>query len=149
MAVGARFWTLMVTEAAVEFVWPSFTTSEKVNVLAVDGAVNVGFELEAPLRVTAGPDVCVQMNVKGSPSGSVLLLPSSVTVAFLKTVCPAPAFALGGLFVEPPPPPQAVARSTKPTATAQARSRPNPCPRKVRPFLWFFNRRLPPRSCPS
>jgi hypothetical protein len=72
-----------VTEAGIEFVYPSFTTSENVNVLAVDGAVNVGFELDAPARVTAGPDVCVHVKVKGSPSGSVLVLPSSVTVAFL------------------------------------------------------------------
>jgi hypothetical protein len=49
----------------------------------VDGAVNVGFELEAPLRVTAGPDVCVHAKVNESPSGSVLMLPSSVTLVFL------------------------------------------------------------------
>src|SRR5512140_1124166 len=105
-ATGGGFggsWGLTVTFtcAGAELALASVTTSEKVRSTCVDpngttGAVKVGLGTAASESVTRGPAVCVQAKLSGSPAGSVLPLPSSVTKAPEGTAWSRPAFATGG-----------------------------------------------------
>ena len=97
-AVGLLF-TVTVTVSA-SFNRPSLTVS--LNVMAVSpstlGAVNVGRTAAELLSVTDGPDSCSQAYVRGSPSGSELSEPSSVTVVRSFTRWSSPASAVGARF---------------------------------------------------
>ena len=61
-AVGARLpaLTVIVTPAGLLVSLPSLTTSWKVRLAALAGAVKVGFWAPALLRLTVGPPVCVR-----------------------------------------------------------------------------------------
>src|SRR3990172_10197291 len=61
--------------------------------------VAVGETVPASARITDGPAVCVHANVRGSPSGSAEVEPSSVIAVCLPTVASGPASARGGRFV--------------------------------------------------
>ena len=93
--------TVMVTLDGLLLTCPSLTTSRKVNVPALDGAVNVGFCAVLLDSVTGVPPVWVQVYVSGSPFGSELPDPSSCTEDPVDTVCAGPAFATGGWFELP------------------------------------------------
>src|SRR5690349_1984225 len=93
--------TVTFTCAGAELALASVTTSEKVSSAGADpdgtvGAVKLGLGTVALESVTVGPAVCVQAKVNGSPAGSVLPLPSSVTKAPEGTAWSGPAFATGG-----------------------------------------------------
>jgi len=77
-----------VTETvdAADAALPSLTTSEKVRVVEVDGALKVGLAVAGLVRATVGPEVWLQEYVRPSPSTSLLALPSRVTCVALKTV---------------------------------------------------------------
>src|SRR6476646_9584081 len=45
----------------------------------LEGAVNVAISLSAPVKLTDGPAVCIHEYLIGSPSGSLLPLPSNET----------------------------------------------------------------------
>jgi len=78
---------------------PSSTTTWKVSVPVVDGALNDGVAVFAPVSVTAGPPVWLQAYVRVSPFGSLLSVPSSATPAAPMLVAnAAPASAVGGTF---------------------------------------------------
>ncbi len=124
----------MVTAAGVEESCPSLTTSEKVSVPVVAGALKVGLAADGLLKVTVGPEVWLHEYASESPSASALDVPSSVTVDLLKTVCAAPALATGGVFGFPPPPPQALISSAKSTVKSGATKR-DPWVRKGRSFF--------------
>ena len=61
---------MIVTVSAAEVLPPAVTVRLKVRVAAEEGAVNVGLSAEALLRVTVGPAVWDQAQVRVSPSGS-------------------------------------------------------------------------------
>ena len=79
---------------------PSETRSLKTSVEpALADAANVGLTVVLlGTRVTAAPTACCQSKVMASPSGSKLLLPSSVAIAPSFIVESSPASATGGLF---------------------------------------------------
>ncbi len=87
---------MIVTLAGLLLFWPSPTTSWNVSVSALPGAVNVGCTAVSLDSVTVPPPVWVHWYVSGSPSGSKLPDPSSITAAPAFTVWPGPAFATGG-----------------------------------------------------
>ena len=64
----------------------------------MEGAVKLGDEELALLRVTLSPPVCVHEYETMVPSESDDPLPSSVTEAPAATLRLLPAFALGGMF---------------------------------------------------
>ena len=72
----------MLTMDGLLPVGPSVTTSWKVRVAALAGAVNVGLTAVALDRVTCVPPVWVHWYVSGFPSESLLPEPSSCTDAF-------------------------------------------------------------------
>ncbi|TVP53879.1 MAG: hypothetical protein EA351_14300 [Gemmatimonadales bacterium] len=77
---------------------PSLTTSWKVRSLISFGAVKLG--VATPARVpTEGPRSWVHRKVRLSPSGSLLALPSSVTMAPAVASPSARTSAIGGVFV--------------------------------------------------
>src|SRR3954467_5314411 len=93
----------MVTLAGAEPPCGSVTMSAKTRTAAGDpagttAAVNVGWAESAAASETAAPDACVQPKVMGSPSGSALALPSSVTADPDATAWSGPAFAMGAGF---------------------------------------------------
>src|SRR5262245_39467373 len=94
---GAFTW--IVTESAA-LAAPSLSVTVRLNVRSAGpvGAVNDGVAVSAPVRVTAGPDVCTQANDAMVPSGSVEPFPFRFTVAPESTVWSTPAFAVGGIF---------------------------------------------------
>src|SRR3989442_11959511 len=101
-AIGAwlTLFTVTVVVAAALVTRPSLTVTEKVRrvVVVTCGAVKSGEAAVALLSVTAGPPVCVQAYVRGSPSGSVLPAALITTESPSFTVCGALALATGGRF---------------------------------------------------
>src|SRR5215510_10924252 len=77
----------------------SFTVRRNTNMelfVGTGGALKVAMGLVLLFKKTlTGPAVWVQRNVKRSLSGSWLLLPINLTVAFSLTVKSGPAFAIG------------------------------------------------------
>src|SRR6266404_983045 len=92
-------WTTMSTVAADVRPPGSDTVSRNVRVSCAvggcAGAVNEGAAVFAPASTTDVPAVCTQAYDSGSPSGSLLPVPSSVIVAPSCTVLLAPASAMG------------------------------------------------------
>src|SRR3954465_5088297 len=93
----------MVTLAGVEPPCASVATRAKTRTAAGDPAgtteaVNVGGAGSAGARGAAAPDGRVHASVMGSPSGSALALPSSVTADPEATAWSGPAFAMGAGF---------------------------------------------------
>src|SRR5712671_4403128 len=88
-AIGAGFGggsalTVICTVEGAELAFRSLTTSEKVRIAGAwpkgtAGAVKVGVAELALESVTIGPAVCVHLNVKARPAGSLEALPSRVT----------------------------------------------------------------------
>ena len=104
-AVGAVLFaavgTVTVTVSVAVSPPGSVTFSVKTSVASLarfEGATKVGFAVLAPVRVTAGKAVRVQAYVSARFSGSVLALPSSVTVAPSAARRSGPASATGGAF---------------------------------------------------
>src|SRR5205823_10396106 len=94
------FCTLTVT-VSVAVATPSLTVSVKTSAAPTgptNGAMKIGFAVSGPASVTTGPDVCCQLSVSASPSGSKLATPVSVTEPPSLTVWSAPASATGGLL---------------------------------------------------
>ena len=59
--LGTAAFTVILTVDGPLLVEPSLTTSWKVTVVALDGAVNVGLTAVDEDSVTAGPAVCVHL----------------------------------------------------------------------------------------
>ena len=57
---GGAVVTVIVTLAGLLATWPSLTTSWKLRLVALAGAVKLGRALLAAASVTVGPAVCVQ-----------------------------------------------------------------------------------------
>ena len=78
----------------------SVTSSENFKIVSelTSGASNVGFIAVTEESVTDAPETCDQRYETIVPSTSVLLEPSSVTVANSSTSWSGPAFAVGGMF---------------------------------------------------
>ena len=83
---------------AVSELVPSFTVSVNTILPLVVGAVNVGFTVVSPVKVTAGPLVFTQEYVRLLPSGSLEPVPSRVTEASRATARSSPASAVGASF---------------------------------------------------
>ena len=95
---GVRFtWFTVTLVDAYEKDRPSPTRSRNLIVVALvtSGAVKDGNEVLAPTRLTSGPDVLVQLKLKGSSSGSSLPEPSRFTTVRSSTVWFRPASARG------------------------------------------------------
>ena len=92
---GFGILTLIETVSALELIVPSFTTNEKTRVPVVAGALKVGCEELLFEIVTLVPEVWDHVYVKESPSPSLELVPSNVTVSPEKTVWSGPAFEVG------------------------------------------------------
>ena len=95
--MGARFVTVAITASLDDPPHPSATTRENAYAPEALG-VYVGIAVSARASTTGGPAVCSQEYVRGSPSASLLLVPSNVIKKFLSPPWSRPASARGGRF---------------------------------------------------
>src|SRR3989441_1451581 len=114
---GAPFTTVTVTSAGALVSTVSVTVSRNVSwvVVGTGGAVKLGVAVFVLVSTTEGPPTCIHVKLIVSPSGSLLLLPSSVTGFNRRTLWGFPAFATGAWFT----------RSTVTVAWAVALSAPS------------------------
>src|SRR5262245_36512804 len=101
LQTGGSFesWMVMVTKSGRLESCPSSTTSWNTMVAPpgpTNGAVKLGVAAVGFMRVTAGPDTCVQLNASDSLSGSLDAEPSRLTAEPSLRVWSGPAFAIGG-----------------------------------------------------
>ena len=88
---------MIITVSELDFPLGSETVSWNIRVSALP-EVNVGFSAVESDNVIGSPPVCIHENVSESPSGSVLLEPSSVTRVLVETDWFGPALAIEVLF---------------------------------------------------